>query len=283
MKLTLTILLQLERGYTRCLSLFISHFPLRVSRVRDPVLRLLPKMQQKLRLQAFVPEWIFSWTYLADSFTLIRSTHLQDLMKSIEEKWQLVMVLYFVSDTLKILTTDMFGQNWQNGCLQSVTVEAFLCNVCYGCIFQENSCTLLLSFFLIMCYLPAVMCKCQVRSRLFGLEWKRICNLCTPACKWYQKFIGRAEAEFFFKLSANAVKLTIPWCMLQSAEHCLSLVYLCDSHWSKVCVSFELRPSGTYAKPCSPLCEVHCMFFLVFILFKSGKKWSHLLIFPAMV
>jgi hypothetical protein len=28
-------------------------------------------------------------------------------MKSVEEKWQLVMVLYFVSDTLKILTTDM--------------------------------------------------------------------------------------------------------------------------------------------------------------------------------
>jgi hypothetical protein len=28
-------------------------------------------------------------------------------MKSTEENWQLVMVLYFVSDTLKILTTDM--------------------------------------------------------------------------------------------------------------------------------------------------------------------------------
>ncbi len=112
--------------------------------------------------------------------------------------------------------------------------------------------------------LPAVMCKCQVRSRLFGLEWKRICNLCTPACKWYQKFIGRAEAVFFIKLSVNAVKLTILWCMLQSAEHCLSLVYLCDSHWSKVCVSFELSPSGTYVKLCSPLCEAHCMFFLVF-------------------
>jgi hypothetical protein len=56
MKLTLAILLQLERGYTRRLSLFISHVPLRVSRVQDPVLRLLPEMQQKLRLQAFVPE-----------------------------------------------------------------------------------------------------------------------------------------------------------------------------------------------------------------------------------